>query len=71
MNQNNKKVGKFYCNFKVHKPHQEMNAPLKRPAVSACGSITENIGKNVQLHLNPLAKKHEYIELEKYLGQKL
>ena len=48
MNQNNKKnVGKFYCNFKLHKPHQEMKAPLEGPVVSGCRSITENVMKSL------------------------
>ena len=55
----NKNVGRFYCNFKVHKPHQIMKAPPERPIVSSCGSITENIGKYVQYHINPLANQHE------------
>ena len=58
-----KYVGKFYCNFKVHKEHKINKAPPERPIVSACGSITENIGKFVQHHLDPLAKEHKsYIE---------
>ena len=58
-----KHVGKLYCNFKVHKEHIVNKAPPERPIVSACGSITENIGKFVQHHLDPLAKEHKsYIE---------
>ena len=59
MNPINKNPGKFYCNFKVHKAHQIMKAPPERPIVITCGSITENIGKFVQHHINPLANKHE------------
>ena len=58
-----KDVGKFYCNLKVHKEHIVNKAPPEIPIVSVCDSITENIGKFVQHHLDPLAKEHEsYIE---------
>ena len=40
-----KSVGKFYMNFKVHKPHNKV--PPERPIVSGCNSITSNIGKYV------------------------
>ena len=58
-----KHVGKLYCNFKVQKEHIVNKAPPEIPIVSAWGSITENIGKFVQHHLDPLAKEHKsYIE---------
>ena len=53
MNPIAKNVGRFYCNFKIHQPHEENTAPPVRPIVSGSGSITENIGKFVQHHLNP------------------
>ena len=42
MNAEDKKAGRFYCNFKVHKQHKHLPPP--RPIVSGSGSITENIG---------------------------
>ena len=45
MNPTDKGPGKFYELFKVHKTHVGGKAPPERPIVSACGSITENIGK--------------------------
>ena len=49
---------KFYELFKVHKTHVEGKAPPERPIVSACGSITENIGKFVQVHLKKFSNTH-------------
>ena len=43
MNPDNKNPGKFYCNFKIHKPHTPMTTPPPRPIISGSGSITENI----------------------------
>ena len=45
-----KSVGKFYMNFKVHKPHDKV--PPERPIVSGCNSITSNIGKYVEFLMN-------------------
>ena len=47
---NNMKPGKFYSNFKVHKPHTEGEAPPVRPIVSGCGSMFENVGIFVEHH---------------------
>ena len=58
MNPTDKGPGKFYELFKVHKTHVEGKAPPERPIVSACGSITENIGKFVQVHLKKFSNTH-------------
>ena len=42
MNADNKKPGRFYCNFKVNKEHEHIPPP--RPIISGSGSITENVG---------------------------
>ena len=56
-----KSVGKFYMNFKVHKPHDII--PPERPIVSGCDSITSNIGKYVDFHLNDISTTHpSYIQ---------
>ena len=49
-----KKTGKLYSNFKVHKP----NIPV-RPILSGCGSITEGIGTYVEHYISKIATKHE------------
>ena len=36
-----KEPGRFYCNFKVHKQHEQNKAPPERPIISGSGSITE------------------------------
>ena len=59
MNPTNKKVCKFYCTFKVHKEHEVNKAPPERPIVSGYENISENIGKLVEHHINPLANTHE------------
>ena len=58
MDPDKKKAGKFYQLFKVHKPHEPGKAPPERPITSNCGSITENIGKYVQVKLKPLSNQH-------------
>ena len=50
---------KFYCNFKVHKPHEPNTAPPVRPIVSGSGSTTENIAAFVEYHIKDDAKKHK------------
>ena len=58
-----KTPGKFYCTFKVHKPHPENRAPPERPIISGSGSITENPSLFVEHHLKDLATKHDtYIQ---------
>ena len=44
LNPDDKNPSKFYCNFKIHKPHAFMTTPPPRPIISGSGSITENIG---------------------------
>ena len=51
--------GRFYCNFKVHKDHKLGETPAVRPIISGSGSITENIGKFVDHHIQKVAKKHK------------
>ena len=59
MNPSDKGPGKFYELFKVHKSHIEGEAPPERPIISACGSITENIGKFVQVNLKKFSNIHQ------------
>ena len=49
---------KFYSTFKVHKEHEHGKPPPVRPIISASGSSMENIGKNVQHHINEFGSKH-------------
>ena len=44
MDSKEKSASQFYCNFKIHKEHTPMQAPLPRPIISGLGSITENLG---------------------------
>ena len=53
----NKKPGRFYCNLKVHKPHDHIPPP--RPIISGSESITENIGTFVEHHIHDEATKHK------------
>jgi hypothetical protein len=59
MNPEDKNPAKFYCNFKIHKKHNVMEAPPPRPIISGSGSILENIGKYVEYHIKNIANKHE------------
>ena len=52
-----KKTGRLYMNFKVHKQHTHI--PTPRPIVSWSGSITENIALFVENHIKHIATKHE------------
>ena len=57
-----KTASKFYCNFKIHKPHNHI--PPVRPIVSGSGSLVENPSKFVDFHLKDLANKHKsYIQV--------
>ena len=56
MNPDEKDVGRFYCNFKVHKEYEHIPPP--RPINSGSGSITENISLFVNYHIKDLATKH-------------
>ena len=58
MNPDNKVAGRFYCNFKVHKNHKEMEAPPVRPIISGSGSITENISLFIEHHIKDISTKH-------------
>ncbi len=49
-----KMPGRFYCNFKVHKPE----IPV-RPILSGSGSITEGIATYVEHHICQIATTHE------------
>ena len=55
---NDKKPGKFYMLYKVHKKHEPGTIPPGRPIISGSGSFTENISIFVDHHLKPLADKH-------------
>ena len=56
MNPDGASVGKFYMNFKVHKPHDKI--PPGKPIVSGCQSFTSNIGRFVEFHMKDSATKH-------------
>ena len=49
-----KMPGKFYSNFKVHKP----DIPV-RPILSTCGSLTEGLATYVEHHISPIANTHD------------
>ena len=49
-----KMPGKFYSNFKVHKP----DIPV-RPILSGCGSITEGLATYVEYHTCNIANTHD------------
>ena len=51
----NKKPGRFYCNLKVHKPHDHI--PPSRPIIRGSESITENIGIFFEHHIHGEATK--------------
>ena len=52
-----KTTSRFYCNFKIHKPHQRK--PPVRAIIGESGSILENPSKFVDYYLKDLAIKHE------------
>ena len=58
MNPGDKYFGRFYSNFKVHKPHTPMSAPPPRPIVSVSGSFSENIGVFIEHHIKDLVWKY-------------
>ena len=61
MNPEDKDVGRFYCNFKVHKNYNHI--PPVRPINSGSGSITENISLFVNHHIKDLSNTHSsYIQ---------
>ena len=57
MSAKDKKPGKFYQLFKIHKKFEEPNLPPGRPIISGCGSITENISLFVDHHAKDLVPK--------------
>ena len=59
MNPEDKNPGKFYCNFKIHKPHTHMTVPPHCPIISGSRSITENIGIYVENQINEIATQHK------------
>ena len=60
---NDKNPGKFYANFKVHKPHKHKETPPVRPINSGSGSMTEGIATFVEYHIKESAVTHKsYIE---------
>ena len=54
-----KSPGRFYCSFKVHKPHAHKTAPPVRPILSGSGSITEGIATFVEHYIKPMSILHE------------
>ena len=54
-----KQSGRFYCNFKVHKPHEPNTRPPERPIISGSGSITEGIGTVVNHYIKDIGTQHE------------
>jgi hypothetical protein len=63
MDPEGKNPAKFYCTFKVHKPHEPMSAPPERPIVSACGSMMEKASEFVEHHIKQHGVQHEsYLE---------
>ena len=59
MNPENKEVGNFYCNFKIHKPNGHKKAPPERPIVSQLGTMCENIATYVDYHISHIGTKHQ------------
>ena len=59
MRPDEKGPGRFYCNFKVHKPHVFKTAPPVRPITSQSGSICEKIGTFVEHHIKHIGTTHE------------
>ena len=58
MQPSDKKPGKFYQLFKVHKEHKEGETPPGRPIISGSGSFTENISIFADHFLKPLSDQH-------------
>ena len=45
MSPKDKNVGRFYCIFKVHKPHKPKQVPPEQPILSHSGSKCEKLKK--------------------------
>ena len=58
MDPSDKNPAKFYCNFKIHKPHIPTSTPPVRPIISGSGSITENIGIYVENVIKEMSMQH-------------
>ena len=58
MNASDKDPGRFYCNFKVHKPHSPNQVPPERPIVSESGSITKGVATFVNHHIKHFGTSH-------------
>ena len=56
MKPEDKNSARFYCNFKVHKPHENILPEIA--IISGSGSITENISIFVDHHIKDIATKH-------------
>ena len=59
MNPEEKGPGRFFCNFKVHKPHIYKTAPPERPIISQSGTICEKIGTFVEHHIKHIGTIQE------------
>ena len=59
MNADDKTPGRFYSNFKIHKPHKHGEPPPVRPIISGAGSITEGIATFVEFFIHKIATTHE------------
>ena len=57
MDPSERKVGKYYQLFKIHKEHNFPDLPPGRPIVSGCGSLTEKISQFVDAHAKHLVSK--------------
>ena len=58
MDPGDKGPGKFYCTFKVHKEHRQMEVPPERPIISGCGSAFENVSKFINHHIQDISTNH-------------
>ena len=58
MDPSEKRPGKFYETFKVHKSHTPGETLPERPIISGSGSITENVSLFVEHYLKETAKSH-------------
>ena len=59
MSADDKTPGRFYSNFKIHKPHKHGEPPPVRPIISGAGSITEGIATVVEFFIHKIATTHE------------
>ena len=67
MKPDEKGPGRFYCNFKVHKPHIYKTAPPVRPITSQSGSICEKIVTFVEHHIKPDMEKYKKITQARFV----